>query len=150
MADLYTPQTLGALDGTKPPVMMDGALMQAKVRSIRALINLASLTITTADNVLLGRLPKNARFMFGMITHSVTMGASAALAIGTNKTHASNGQYRAAAVSTGVNAPALFGVAAARHAADVDTETPIYLTVGVADLPTSGLLGIDIFYSVAA
>jgi hypothetical protein len=74
------------------------------------------------------------------------MGASATLAIGTNKVHASNGQYRAAAVNTGVETPVLFGLTAAMGVA-VTAETPVYLTNGVANLPSAGILLIELFYA---
>ena len=150
MARLYTPQTLGVFDGTLPPVLLNGARQSAKLRVMSAIIDLSLLTVTTSDEVLLGKLPAGAHFMFGVITASATMGASAALAIGTNATHASNGQYRAAAVATAVDAPAIFGLSLAQAAAAPATPTDVFLTVGVANLPTAGRLNIHIIYSVAA
>jgi hypothetical protein len=149
MARLYTPQTAGVLDGTLPAAKLNGGRQHAKLRRLSALIDLAALGVTTADEVLLGRLPPGAFFVYGIINASVTMGASATLAIGTNPVHASNGQYRAAATFT-TAVPTLFGVAAAAQAAASANPTDVFLTVGVANLPSSGLLNIDIFYSVPA
>lgn len=148
MARIYTPQTITVYDGTRPPQQALTQRQGAKLRMIEAAIDLATTTaITTADEVLLGKLPPGAVFQFGIITGSVTMGASAALAIGTNPAHASNGQYRAAAVSTAVETAALFGLTAAMAAAPVTVETDVFLTVGVANLPTVGRLNIKIFFT---
>lgn len=146
MPDLFSPQTAGVFDGSRPPAMQAGNAQRAQVRSILAVINLATLAITTADNVLLGILPAGAVPLFGMILASATMGASATLAIGTNKVHASNSQYRAAAIFTAVDTPTPFGLAANMGVA-LTAETAIYLTNGVANLPSAGTLVIEILYS---
>lgn len=145
MPDLFAPHLQGVLDGTLPPARQPGN-QNGKVRSIQARINLATLDINTADNVLLGILPNGAVPLYGVMIASVTMGASATLAIGTNKVHASNGQYRAAAVFTTAETPAVFGLSAAMGV-PVTAETPVYLTNGVADLPASGTLIIELFYA---
>ena len=77
------------------------------------------------------------------------LGASAQVAIGTSKVHASNGQYRASAIknTTGYE---IGMVAAAHAAAPVTAPTDVWLTVGTADLPTSGTLIVDILASAAA
>lgn len=147
MADLVSPQYAPAL--TMPPGLLDASLMYSKLRVMRAHIDMAVTDVNQADNVLLGKLPPGARFLAGIITASATLG-SAQVAIGTNKAHASNGQYRAAATFTAVDTPTLFGLSAAQHAADASTETPIYLTTGAADLPASGRLSVFILYSIAA
>jgi hypothetical protein len=147
MADLFAPHLQGVADGTQPP-LQQAPEQKGKVRSIITRINLATLDINTADNVLLGILPPGAVPLYGIIHASATMGASATLAIGTNKVHASNGQYRAAAVFTAVETPTLFGITTAMGVA-VTAETPVYLTNGVADLPAAGTLIIELFYASA-
>lgn len=148
MARFFTPQTIGNLDGTTPPVRQAPGLMHAKLRIIPARIDLAAQApITTADEVVLGKEFDGYRFAFGIINASVTMGASATLAVGTSPVHASNGQYRAAAVFTTPNVPALFAQAAAQQANPPSAERLVFLTVGAANLPTSGLLNIDLYYS---
>jgi hypothetical protein len=147
MADFVSPQLAGQL--LNPPAQLDGALINAKLRVARSLINLANPLITTADNVLLAKLPPGARFMAGILTASVSLGTSV-VAIGTNKVHINNGQYRAAATFTAVDTPTLFGLSAAQHAADIDVETLVYLTAATANLPTSGRLSVDIIYSLFA
>lgn len=147
MARLYTPQTAGVFDGTRPPQQLLPQRHGAKLRAIEAAIDLAALTVTTADEVVLGELPAGAVFAYGVITHSATMGATAALAVGTTGVHATNGTLRAAAVSTAVDAPALFGLSAAQNAAPLTNPTLVFLTVGAANLPGAGRLNILIFYT---
>lgn len=149
MARFFSPQVRGVLDGASPNSQAAGNVQHAKLSIIKASIDLATFgaTITSSDEVVLGELPTDATFMYGVITASATMGASAALAIGTSPTHASNGQYRAAAVFTAVETPTLFGLTAAMVAPATTTPTPVFLTVGVASLPTSGRLDILIAYT---
>jgi hypothetical protein len=144
---LFAPHLQGVLDGTLPPNRQSPD-QNGKVRSIQARINLAQLAVTTADWVQLGLLPVGAVPLFGIIHASATMGASAALAIGTNPTHASNGQYRAAATFTAVETPTPFGITA-NMGVPVAAETPVFLTVGAANLPGAGTLIIELFYASA-
>ena len=81
------------------------------------------------------------------INASATLGSSV-VAIGTNKTHASNGQLRAAAVFTAA-APTLFGLSSAQDDNELAGDTPIYLTIATAALPASGVLVIDLIYAGA-
>ena len=124
---------------------------------MRAVLNMAAastvtgsgsdtIAVTTADNVLLARLPSGGSFAFGILTTSATLG-SAVVAIGTNKVHASNGQYRAAGTFTTADTPTLFGLAAAVSGGALSADTPVYLTCATANLPTAGTLIVDLYYS---
>lgn len=154
MADFFSQQCAGfaALPIIKPTDPAYGG----RTFRFRATINLGSLDsatygtkvttgLTTADNLLLGRLPAGYVPDFGMITSSVSLGTSV-IAIGTSKTHASNGQYRAAGTFTAVDTPTLFGVTSSMAALSaLAADTPVYLTVATATLPTSGTLIVDIY-----
>lgn len=155
MADLYAANIVG--ESLKPVIKPSIAAYGGRLRRYRAVINLGAATtttgsgsdttaVTTSDNVLLARLPAGAAFAFGILTSSVTLG-SAVVAIGTSKTHGSNGQYRAAATFTATDMPTLFGLAAAVGGAALSADTPVYLTCATADLPTSGTLIVDIYCS---
>lgn len=104
-------------------------------------------TQTTSDTLVVGNLPAGATFAFGVLTASVTMGASATLAIGTS---ASTGKYRAAATFTSADTPTLFGTAATIGAADpaLAAEEQVIVTIAVASLPASGTLVVDLYYSM--
>jgi hypothetical protein len=142
MTDLISTELTGYY--SRPSTRPNGNVYGARMRRYRATITLASQA--TTDNVLLAIPRAGETFMFGVMTHSASLG-SAVVAIGTSKVHASNGQLRAAAVSTGVNAPALFGLAAAISQDALEAQTPIYLTIATAALPSSGTLVIDLIYS---
>jgi hypothetical protein len=145
MADLYADNLAGVYDGAVPVKQPDGSRHHAKLYTMSAVITLASQG--TSDNIMLGKLPPGAVFSKGVITASATLGASAQVAIGLNKTHGSNGDYRSAATFTSADTPTLFGKAAAKAATPLAAETPVYLTIGVAALPSSGTLVVDIEYS---
>lgn len=102
------------------------------------------VAFATTDWIELGIIPAGYYFDYGMLTSSVSLGTSV-VAIGTNPTHASNGQYRAAATFTAVDTPTLFGLAAAKAGGVLAADTPVYLTLATAALPTSGTLVVDIY-----
>ena len=127
--------------GYKPKASVYGG----RLKRMRATITMASQT--TSDTLLLGNLPAGAVFAFGVLTTSATLG-SATLAIGYSGT---TGAYRAAATFTSTDTPTLFGVTATGPAASdsgASTETPILGTIATANLPSSGTLVVDIFYSM--
>lgn len=143
MADLLCTELTGTT--STPRTIPNGSVAGGRMRRHRATITMAAQA--TTDNILLCRLRPNDYFAFGIITTSATLG-SAEAAIGTNQTHASNGQYRAAAVFTAVNTPTLFGLASAiSNQTALTAHTPIYLTLGAAALPGSGTLVVDIYAS---
>lgn len=119
----------------------------ARVKRLRATFTLSATAVTTSDTLYIGNLPAGATFAFGILTASVTMGASATLAIGTT---GSTGKYRAAAVFTAADTPTLFGVNTAVGAADpaLAAEEKVFITIGAASLPTSGTLVVDLYYSI--
>jgi hypothetical protein len=91
----------------------------------------------------LTKVPAGYAFAYGVINASATLGASATLAIG-NATTA--GKYRAAAVFTAA-APTLFGDVAAQDDSAYTAQETIIATVGVAALPSSGTMCVDLFFS---
>lgn len=144
MADLYSTETAGV--DTRPAVKPSAGAYGARFRRYRASITLAGQT--TSDNILLAVIPGGSIFALGVITSSVTLG-TAVVAIGTNKVHASNGQYRAAGTFTVVDTPTLFGSAATMSGAALAADTRVYLTIATAALPASGTLVVDIYASNA-
>ena len=155
MADLYAANIVG--ESLKPVIKVGSPAYGGRLRRFRAVLNLGAATtttgsgsdtvaVTTSDNVLLARLPSGACFAFGILTSSVTLG-SAVVAIGTSKTHGSNGQYHAAATFTATDTPTLFGLAAAIGGSANSADVPVYLTCATANLPTSGTLIVDLYCS---
>lgn len=100
----------------------------------------------TSDTLVVGNLPVGATFALGVLTASATLGTST-LAIGIAGT---TGKYRAAAVFTAADTPTNFGTAATIGAADpaLTAEEQVIVTIGVAALPASGTLVVDLWYSM--
>lgn len=125
--------------GYKPSASVYGA----RTKRLRATINLASQTIN--DTLLLGNLPAGATFAYGVLNATASLGSSQ-LAIGIAGT---TGKYRAAAVFTSTNTPVLFGTAAqAALASPLGAEESVIGTISAADLPSSGTLVCDLYYSM--
>lgn len=152
MARFYTVET--QFIGNTPPGVPGNAAYGGRKRVWRATINLdapklssstAGTVVTTADTILLARIPAGSRFIAGRITGSISM-ATATLAIGTA---AAPGKYRTAAVFTAVDTPTPFGNAAAMAAGESTADEDVILTVAVASLPNTagGLLVIDLEFA---
>lgn len=137
--------------GNVPPGAPGNEAYGGRKRLFRATINLDApklsssqngAQITTADTVLLARIPAGMRFVGGCITSSISLGL-ATIAIGNATTP---GKYRAAAAHTAVDTPTSFGLASARAAAASGADEDVILTVAAASLPNTagGLLIIDL------
>ena len=126
--------------GYKPKASVYGG----RLKRMRATVTLAAQT--TSDTLSLGNLPAGAVFAFGVINTDTSLGTST-LSIGTA---ASAAAYRAAATFTATDTPTLFGKAAAEAGSDTGatTETQIVGTIATANLPASGTLVVDVFYSI--
>lgn len=139
MADLFSVETTGYL--SKPMVKPSAPAYGARRRRYRATILLASQA--TTDNIYLGRFPAGSVPEVSHLNSSVSLGSSV-IAIGTNKVHASNGQYRAAATFTAVDTPTPFMPAAILAGAALTGDVDVYLTIATAALPASGTLVVDL------
>jgi hypothetical protein len=128
--------------GYRPRATVQGG----RVKRLRGTFTLSATAVTTSDTLVIGTLPAGSTFAFGIITASATMGATATLAIGTTGATA---KYRAAAVFTAVDTPTMFGVNTAVGAADpaLAADEQVFITIGVASLPTAGTLVVDLYYS---
>lgn len=151
---LYSQNLAG--QASRPIIKPADPAYGSNVKRFRAVLNLAAVATATfgstqaapgtGDWVMLAIAPAGHVFDFGIITSSVSLG-SAVVAIGTNPTHASNGQYRAAAAFTTTDTPTMFGLAAAQSGAALTADTPVYLTTATAALPSSGTLVIDLYFN---
>lgn len=137
--------------GNVPPGVPGNEAYGGRKRLWRASINLdapklsstqTGTQITTADTVLLARIPAGMRFARGRITSSISLGTST-ISIGNA---AAPAKYRAAAVHTAVDTPTSFGLASAMAAAASGADEDVILTVATASLPNTagGLLIIDL------
>ncbi|MDQ3096273.1 MAG: hypothetical protein M3Q82_10055 [Actinomycetota bacterium] len=137
MAIVYGSQSTKVLStfATPAPGFVNGS-----VRVFAETLALASQA--TADTIYVGRLPKGAIFLYGIITTDTSLGTST-VAIGIAGATA---KYKAAAAFTATETPTLFGDANAMNttiAADED----VLLTVGTAALPAAGTLQVTLVYA---
>lgn len=121
----------------------------AKVRRFTATIDLAENAVKNGDTVLIAKVPKEYRFAYGLITSSVSLGTATVSVSAKNVDTgaATAGKYRPAAVMTTASQPVLFGAAGAGAAKTAPEE--VYLEIATADLPASGTLQVDLFFSAA-
>lgn len=152
MALLYSQQLAG--QASRPIIKPTDPAYGGRTYRFRSTINLASIATgtfgstqagaATTDWIQLLTLPSGYVPDFGMITSSVSLGTSV-VAIGTNSVHASNGQYRAAGTFTAVDTPTLFGLASMAALGALTADTPVFLTIATASLPSAGTLVVDIY-----
>lgn len=135
---------INSLPVVKPAVPAYGG----RLRRYRATITLAAQA--AADTIVLAKIPAGQVFAYGTITSTVSLGGAATVAIG-NATTA--GLYRAAAISTAVETPTLFGAGSAGLTASMASSTgytaeeTVIATIAAASLPGAGTCVIDIYTS---
>lgn len=147
MTDRYAVEQVGVADGTSvPPKKLDGALVGAKIRSIRATKQVLADQI--ADRVYLGKLPIGATVKEILIVTDTSLGSST-IAIGTT---ASSGKYVAARTfTTPLDAPTCIGPkASVWDDAPLTAEEDLWLTVAAAAIGGAVIMGIEIRYTVSA
>lgn len=132
---LGTQMTLLAAGTPPDPGFVDGS-----IRVFAETVTYAAQAVS--DTIEVGRLPKGAILLYGVLTTSVST-ATATLAVGVSGTA---GKYKAAAALTATDTPTPFGVATALSKALTAQET-IIVTVGTAALPASGTLQVTLVYA---
>lgn len=139
MAVLYG--SYGTPRGATPVAVADGDAWGGRVRAYHEKIPLAAQA--TTDTIVIAQVPAGSIFLYGVLLTTVTLGASATIAIGITGT---TGKYRTAAVFTTADTPTFFGNAAASSAKLTVGET-IFITIGTAALPGSGTLFTSMFFA---
>ena len=145
MAEGYSAETVGVLDGAKPvPDQSPGNVTNARIKRIRATfdLSLASVAKAIGDTNVIGNMPRGGVFSHYHV-NGVALGAVATLAIGSR---AASGKYRTAAIKNTAGLE-IGGNVAAVAAASLDIDELIIMTIAAAALPGAGLLTIDIFYT---
>jgi len=141
MATLYGTQ-MAKLRNSTPVQLPDPCDVHGRVRCFDELVVLA--TQTTSDTIEVARLPKGAKFQYGVLATDTSLG-TATIAIGISGTA---GKYRAAATFTATNTPTFFGVVATATVAKLTAEEIVIITIATANLPASGNLRVQIFYTL--
>ena len=135
MANTLATQMTKLAAGTPPaPGFVDGG-----VKVFNESVTLAAQA--DGDTIEVGRLPKGAIPLFGLIETDTSLG-TATVAVGTSGTPA---KYKAAAVFTAVATPTMFGAGGVGEA--LAAEETVIVTVGVAALPASGTFRVMLFYA---
>ncbi len=132
---------MAKLRNTVPQDLPAVADVHGRVRCFNEKVTLAAQT--TSDTIEVAKLPKGARVLYGIINTDTSLG-STTVAIGITGT---TGKYRAAATFTATNTPTLFGVVAGVGEA-LTAEEIVFLTLAAATLPGSGILRVQIFYTL--
>lgn len=138
MAETYANEVAGL--GTIPTTKSSGAVQGGRLRRFRATVTMAAQA--SGDTIVLAQVPAGHVFAYGVLNASATLGTST-LAIGTD---AAAGKYRAAATFTAA-APTLYGASTAVDDDPLTAEEEVIATIGVAALPGSGTLIVDLYFS---
>lgn len=115
----------------------------ARLRRYRASIVLASQVLGAGNEIILAKVPAGLTFAYGVVTTDTSLGTST-IAVGISGTAA---KYKAAAVLTATDTPTMFGTTAQIEQASLVAEEVVLLTVAVANLPASGNLVVDLYFS---
>ena len=138
MATLYSSEMDGLLNSV-PVSLPSGGKVDGNVRVKRATITLASQT--TSDTIVIAKAIAGEEFLYGTINNTVSLGTST-LAIGVTGT---TGKYKTAGTKTTTDTVATFANVAAQTTLTADEE--IFITIGTANLPASGTLVVDMYFS---
>lgn len=140
MAKGYSAELVGVIDGSQVPAKKaDGRVYGARARFYQSTFDMAVAAVkkVSGDTNVICQVPANEKVVAIIMLASVTMGASATIAIGVAGTPA---KYRAAATFTTANAPQLLMLSSAGDDAPLSAEEEIIFTIGTADLPGAGVL----------
>lgn len=143
MAQTYSSELSGI---ASTPVVKPSATAAygARLRRYRASIVLASQVFGAGNEVILAKVPAGLTFAFGILNTDTSLGTST-VSIGTAATPAK--YNNAAQTLTSTNTPTLFAAAAQEEQAALTGEEQIQMLVGTANLPASGNLVVDLYFS---
>lgn len=146
MAQGFSAEVTGVLDGTMPYSKADGRTINAKVRAFVATFDLSKTNVKGAsgDTDVCFRIPAGYKPLYGFLLASVTMGGTATIAVGNATTP---GKYRAAAILTTADAPQIFMLSAAEQLAPLAADEDVLITIAAAALPGAGILQVVMFAS---
>jgi hypothetical protein len=140
MTIYYSTETAPA--GLTPPVRVSDVGQRGRVKTLKNSITLAS-QVFGSNYIYLGNLPQGSRFRKITMTTDTSLGSST---IGIGTVAGSYIDYKTAAVFTTTETPTEYGLTAKRNAAALTADLALYAIIGVANLPASGNLSIDVEY----
>lgn len=140
MATLYGNQ-MAKLRNSQPVVLPASADVHGRVRCFNERVDLASQAI--GDVIEIAKLPKSARFLYGILNTNQSLGAST-VSIGVSGAGA---KYRAAATLTSTDQPIFFAPNIV-SGEGLNGEEIVCATIGTAAFPASGTLRVQLFYTL--
>ena len=140
-----TYSTEAQLQQNTPKTLPNAAVSQGRLKRARNTITMASQAYATADTITLLPLPIGHVFAFGVLNASATLGSST-IKIGTS----SDDDFYLASQTFTAAVATVFGRSIAADDDPATSVTTPILTVGTADLPSSGTLIVDMYYSQAS
>lgn len=140
MANTYSNELSGI---ASQPVVKPSALSAYNAREHRFRATIPLTSQASGDTVTIAKIPAGMTFAGGVLATDTSLG-TATVAVGISGT---TGKYAAAQTLTATNSPVLIGTVAQLTAAALTAEETIIVTVGVASLPASGTLLVDLYFS---
>ena len=126
------------------PVVKPTALAYgARIKRFRASVALASQAFGAGNEIILAKVPAGYTFAYGVITSDTSLSTST-VSVGISGTVA---KYKAAAVFTSVDTPTLFGTTAQIDNSPLTAEETVFAQVLIANLPASGNLVVDLYFT---
>lgn len=142
MPQTYSTELTGI--ASLPVIKPAATAYNARIKRFRASIVLASQTLGAGNEIILAKVPAGYTFAYGVLTSDTSLG-SAAVSVGISGTVA---KYKASAVFTATDTPTLFGTTAqVGNATPLAAEETVFLQVLTANLPASGNLVVDLYYT---
>lgn len=145
MARKYTAQSAGVLDGVAMPGRADGRVVNAKMFRILGVLDMAATQVNNGDFIVLARRPAGSAFAGLRVTSDTSLGSSTISA----GTEAAPARDKAAAVFTATETPTHYGKVSALAAAPITDEEIVGITVGGANMPSTGTVVFEYFYTRA-
>lgn len=149
MPTFYAPTNVQRFQN--PPDLTAGDVNGGSLKSIGVTVDLAAVprangttgNILNGDDLFIGTLPAGCTPVAGFINSTVALGGTATVAVGIP---GATGKYRAAAIQNSVGL-IWFGIpAVANYTLGAVGDEQVFLTVAAANLPTSGILQVELLY----
>jgi len=146
MAQTYSSELSGI--ASNPPVKASAtAAYGARMRRYRATIPLASQVYGAGNEIIVAKVPAGLTFAYGIVNTDTSLGTST-IALGSIPAGGSwTTKYLNAQTLTTTNTATLFSLVSNEDAAAYTAEEVIAVQVLVANLPASGNLVVDLFFS---
>lgn len=132
--------------GLTPAQRVSDVAQRGRSKLLRNTITLASQAYGATGAIALGSLPNGSRFQSISYITDTSLSSSTITVTNSATTAGSPTAYTGAATLTATQTKTNEALVSALAAAPVTADTPLYANIGVANLPASGTLIIDVEY----